>query len=109
MLRWGRPSSKRTESGGPEEALRFMQDRDRPVDLLITDIVMPKMSGLELAEQLQVARPAMKILYMSGYSDDAIARHGPLPPSVSFLEKPFTLQALQVRVRDILTTGHTTR
>lgn len=81
---------------------RCGQSSRGPLPLLITDVVMPGMSGIELSEELAKIRPETKVLYTSGYADDAIARHGGLASDVSFLEKPFTRDALIRKVRSIL-------
>jgi CheY-like chemotaxis protein len=70
--------------------------------LLITDVVMPGMSGRALADQLRSENPAMKVLYLSGYTDDAVLRHGILPSDTHFLQKPFALHDLASKVRNIL-------
>ena len=71
-------------------------------DLVLTDVVMPGMSGAELAQRLRSDRPGLKVLYMSGYPDDAIAPHGVLDPGTPFIQKPFSERALAVKVREAL-------
>jgi PAS domain S-box-containing protein len=88
--------------GVPDEALRMAKNHVGSLPLLITDVVMPEMSGIELAEEFAKIRPETKLLYTSGYADDAIARHGGLASNASFLEKPFTRDALLRKVRGIL-------
>jgi PAS domain S-box-containing protein len=72
------------------------------IDLLLTDVVMPGMSGRELAERLAEIRPEIPALFMSGYTDDAIVRHGLLPPRIAYLQKPFSPDALARKVREVL-------
>jgi PAS domain S-box-containing protein len=84
------------------EALQLSRGFAGHIDLLVTDMVMPQMSGRELAAQLSPERPDMKILYMSGYTEEAIVRHGVLDPGTSFLEKPFTPDSLAQRIRELL-------
>ncbi|MGH7315304.1 MAG: ATP-binding protein, partial [Candidatus Rokuibacteriota bacterium] len=86
---------------GPE-ALLLCERHQGPLDLLLTDVVMPRMSGRELAERLAPLRPDLSVLYMSGYTDDAIIRHGVLGAGTAFLQKPFTPAALVQRVRETL-------
>ena len=86
---------------GPD-ALRLVQhERLRP-DLLLTDVIMPEMSGTDLATRLRCMQPDLKVLYMSGYSDDLIEHHGALEPGVHFLAKPFHGHDLTVKVREVL-------
>jgi PAS domain S-box-containing protein len=84
------------------DALHKEQQYKEPVDLLLTDVVMPKMSGRDVAECLNLLRPEMKVLYMSGYTDDAIVRQGILEAGAHFLQKPFTPYALAKKVREVL-------
>jgi two-component system cell cycle sensor histidine kinase/response regulator CckA len=85
-----------------EEALRLLERHDAPVHLLLSDVVMPGMSGRDLAEHLAQTRPEIKVLYMSGYTSDTIVRHGVLEAQVPFLNKPFTAAALLRKVREVL-------
>ena len=88
-----------------EDALRISKGHENPIDLMLTDVVMPKMGGKETAEQLQPLYPQMKVIYMSGYTDDAIVRHGVLAPGLNFIEKPFSPEALARKVREVLDDG----
>ena len=90
------------EAENGEEALKVSKAHDGSIDLLITDVVMPKMGGKEVAERLQLLYPQMKVIYMSGYTDNAIAHHGVLSPGLNFLEKPFTPEGLARKVREVL-------
>jgi DNA-binding NtrC family response regulator len=83
-------------------ALEVARRHAAPIHLLLTDVVMPGLSGRELAARLLEIHPETRVLYMSGYSDEAIARHGVLDPGVPFLEKPFGPDALTSKVRQVL-------
>ena len=85
-----------------DEGLRLCQQFEGRIDLMITDVVMPRMSGRELAEYLKVLRPETEVLYMSGYTDDAIVRHGILEDDMPFIQKPFLPDALALKVRELL-------
>ncbi|MGH2571544.1 MAG: ATP-binding protein [bacterium] len=85
-----------------EEAIDLIIQYDPPVNLLLTDVIMPGLSGGELAQRLTACRPKTRVLYMSGYNDDAIVRHGVSDSNAAFIQKPFTLEGLSRRVREIL-------
>jgi len=84
------------------EALRISEEHGGQIHLMITDVVMPKMGGKEVADRLQPLYPQMKVIYMSGYTDNSIAHHGILAPGLNFLEKPFTPEGLARKVRKVL-------
>ena len=85
------------------EALHIAREHSgEKIDLLLTDVVMPQMSGKELADQLKTSRPDVKILYTSGYTDDDIVHHGMLDPGTHFLQKPFSHKDLSRKVREVL-------
>jgi two-component system, cell cycle sensor histidine kinase and response regulator CckA len=84
------------------EALLICERHPQPVHLLLTDVVLSQMSGRELAQRLLPLRPEMKVLYMSGYSEEAIVQHGVLDPGTSFLQKPFSTESLIGKVREVL-------
>ena len=90
------------EAENGEDALRASEEHDGSIDLMITDVVMPKMSGKETVEHLQPLYPQMKVIYMSGYTDNAIVHHGVLAPGLNFLEKPFAPEGLARKVREVL-------
>jgi two-component system cell cycle sensor histidine kinase/response regulator CckA len=89
-------------AGRGEEAMQFVEQRATAIDLLLTDVVMPGMSGRELAEQATRLRPSLKVLLMSGYTDDAIVRHGVMDAELAFIQKPFTLAALADKLQDVM-------
>ena len=93
------------EAENGEDALKFSEEYEGRIDLMLTDVVMPKMSGKELAERLQSLRPEIKVIYMSGYTGNAIVHHGILPPWLNFLEKPFTPECLARKIREVLDRG----
>ena len=86
----------------PEQALDLVQSLDHPIDLLLTDVVMPGLSGPELFARIRVHMPDMRVLYISGYSEDALLAHGVAPREIAFLPKPFSSAALGRKVRQIL-------
>jgi PAS domain S-box-containing protein len=95
------------EAGQGEEALRLCAQYERGIDLLLTDVVMPGMNGRELAERVAAARPGLKVLFMSGYTDDTVLRHGICAADIDYLQKPFTSAALLQKVRAVLATDGT--
>jgi len=89
-------------AGTPGRALRLAEGFGGEIDLLLTDVVMPEMNGRTLRQRLTAVRPGLRCLFMSGYTANAIAHHGVLDEGVAFLQKPFTLQALAVKLREVL-------
>ena len=85
-----------------EEAMRVLPADLDSVDLLLTDVVMPGLSGPELFERLVRERPALKVLFLSGYSDDMIVTRGLFAPDSPYLQKPFTARGLMRKIRDVL-------
>jgi two-component system, cell cycle sensor histidine kinase and response regulator CckA len=92
------------EAANGAEALEVARDADRLIDLLVTDVVMPVLGGRELATALALEQPDVRILFISGYNEEAIQQHGVLLPGSEFLAKPFSPDALRQKVRDILQT-----
>jgi CheY-like chemotaxis protein len=90
------------EAASGEEALALYKQHVDRIDLIMTDVVMPGMSGRELAQSLEILHLGIKVLYMSGYTDDAIVRHGLLDQEIAFLQKPFTPDALMRKMREVL-------
>jgi two-component system cell cycle sensor histidine kinase/response regulator CckA len=85
-----------------EEALRMAEADPEQVELLMTDVVMPGMGGRDLADALQALLPDLKVLFQSGYTGDTVIRQGILHTEVAFLQKPFTLETLSQKVREVL-------
>jgi two-component system cell cycle sensor histidine kinase/response regulator CckA len=90
------------EATNGEEGLRIFEAQKELIHLTLTDVVMPLMGGKQLADRIATAKPDLPVLYMSGYTDDAIVHHGVLDPETPFLEKPFTPDALARKVREVL-------
>jgi len=88
-----------------EKALQWARDFEGPIHLLLTDVVMPEMSGPELANQMASLRPGVKIIFTSGYTVDAVARQGILDPNVAFIQKPYRPKALAKKIRQVLSGG----
>jgi YesN/AraC family two-component response regulator len=90
------------EADGGEAGLAEAARHQGRIDLVITDVVMPGMSGRELVKQLALSRPEAKVLYLSGYTEDAIVSDGSIESGTAFLQKPFSLQSLSRKVREVL-------
>jgi len=92
-------------ANGPKSAEEIAAKRSQEIDLVLTDVIMPKMSGRELMKKLGAKNPKMRVLYMSGYTDNVIAQGGVLEEGLAFLQKPFTPRALGQKVREVLDAG----
>ncbi|HMR78102.1 MAG TPA: response regulator, partial [Polyangiaceae bacterium] len=92
------------EASNAHVALEVAAKTTFRIDLLLTDVVLPKVNGRELAEQLRALRPGIKVLFMSGYAGDVLSGRNSLPPGTPLLHKPFTPETLAARVREVLFT-----
>jgi DNA-binding NtrC family response regulator len=90
------------EVAQPEQCLALIEAHEATPDLLLTDVVMPKINGRELHVSLLARYPGLKAVYMSGYLDDVIGSHGVLEEGLRFIQKPFSVEALAAKVRDAL-------
>jgi PAS domain S-box-containing protein len=90
------------EAANGEEGLLVCKRQPFPIHIMVTDVVMPEMNGRDLANRVAAIRPAMKVLFMSGYSEDAVVRDGVLDPGLNFIQKPFAPEALAWKVREVL-------
>jgi CheY-like chemotaxis protein len=90
------------EAADGNKAIRMAADYRGAIHLLVTDVVMPEAGGRVVAEQVTVLHPGMRVLFVSGYTDDAVIRHGVLREGVNFLQKPFSLVTLAIKVREVL-------
>jgi two-component system, cell cycle sensor histidine kinase and response regulator CckA len=90
------------EAGDGAEVLQVAQGQTREIHLMLTDVVMPNMGVKELTDQLKALHPHLKVLFTSGYTDEAIVNHGVLEPGIEFIEKPFSPAALLNRIRQVL-------
>jgi CheY-like chemotaxis protein len=93
------------EAASGAEALAIAHAEEQPIHLLITDVIMPSMSGRQLADAFLAARPKTRVLYVSGYTDNTILHHGVLEEGVAFLQKPFSQESLAIKVRQVLDEG----
>ncbi len=92
-------------ASSPDEAIRLASEQADEIQLLMTDVVMPEMNGRDLAQKLQSLYPQLKCLYMSGYTADVIAPHGVLGPGVYFIQKPYSMNTLAIKLREVLDGG----
>jgi DNA-binding NtrC family response regulator len=90
------------QAGNPKDAMRMVSEFAGSIHLLLSDVIMPESEGPPLFDRLVKEHPAVRVLYMSGYADEAIIRHGALVEGTPFLQKPFIPQALTKKVRDVL-------
>jgi DNA-binding response OmpR family regulator len=90
------------EASNGEEALRVAGEYEGHIDLLLTDVIMPQISGITSARLIGLTRPRIKVLYVSGYTDEAIMQRGVLESGTNFLQKPFTPDVLVSKVREVL-------
>jgi CheY-like chemotaxis protein len=90
------------EAAEGAEAIAIAKDLSLPIHLLLTDVIMPRMTGREIAQAVQEVRPGIKVVYMSGYTDDAVVRQGVQSAELVFLQKPFTTHALATKIRTAL-------
>jgi DNA-binding NtrC family response regulator len=90
------------KTSSANEALEIFRERKEPIHLILTDVVMPQMSGRELTDRCREIRQDFKVLYMSGYTDNAITHHGVLEEGMNYLQKPFTVDGLARKVREVL-------
>ena len=95
------------EAATPRQALDVAETHQGPIHAVLTDVVMPEMSGRQLADLLRPLRPEAPVVYMSGYTDDAIGHHGLLDPGTLFLQKPFTADALLWKLHEALAIAST--
>jgi PAS domain S-box-containing protein len=93
-------------ANSPQEALALCRQDGTPIDLLITDVIMPEMKGPALREKVRALRPNIKVLYMSGYTSDVIVNHGVLEEGVNFIQKPFNMEDLGRKVHDVLSRSY---
>jgi len=90
------------EAASGAAALELAAGHAGPIHLLLTDVIMPGLSGRQVADRLAALRPDTRVLYASGYTDDAVVRHGVLESGIAYLQKPFTTESLARKVREVL-------
>jgi len=89
-------------AAGGADALRIATQHTGPIHLLLTDVVMPGMSGRELADRMTALRPSLRVLYMSGHTESTLASQGVLAPAIAYLPKPFSPEKLAGKIREVL-------
>ncbi|KJR40076.1 PAS/PAC sensor hybrid histidine kinase [Candidatus Magnetoovum chiemensis] len=89
-------------AAAPKKAVEITSNKSEIIDLVITDVIMPEMNGKELIEKLRSINPALKYMFMSGYTANVIAHHGVLDKNVNFIQKPFSIYELSVKIRNTL-------
>lgn len=97
------------DAANGQEALKLLRTTTQAIDLLLTDVVMPEMGGRALAEQFVAMYPEAKLIFMSGYTDDIVVRHGVHEAEVEFLQKPYTMNAMLSKVREVLDRGQVSK
>ncbi len=90
------------EVESPEEAIEFAERKSTKLDILLTDVIMPKMNGRELYEEISKEHSKLKVIYMSGYPHNVVAPHGIMEEEIDFLQKPFSVEELTDKVRKVL-------
>jgi CheY-like chemotaxis protein len=90
------------EAASGADALEMCDQLAEAIDLLLTDVVMPNMNGRQLAERLSELRPSLKVVFMSGYTDDAIVHRGVLNAGMAFIQKPLSVDSLLAKIREVL-------
>ena len=93
---------KKLFANSGKEALEVSEKHEGEIDLLLTDVIMPEMNGMELSKAHRRSRPETKVLFMSGYSEDIIAKHGILKPGINFISKPLAPSVLTEKIRSVL-------
>jgi len=91
-----------TRATSPEQALQLCRDQQAWYDLVLSDVVMPGMNGKEMARQLAELRPGLKVLFMSGYSTEIVARRGIMESGIHFIQKPFDMNLLHQKIQEVL-------
>ena len=91
----------------PLDAIAICKEANQPIDCVVTDVIMPGMSGRELVEAIRVLRPGIRALYMSGYTSDVIAHHGVLDEGVPFIQKPFDMNAIHKKIQEAMAAPRT--